>query len=165
VSADEAARRAVEDSEIKAMLCAAFGDVLKPDGSLDRRLVAQIAFSSPQNTATLNAITHPKIAELMLEEAQQCDGDTVIFDASQLFEAGEDVYCSRIVGVLANEGLRAERIMSRDGITLDEAQLRMSAQLSEKFFIDRCDDIIYNNGTEQALCAQVRKLFERLVSE
>ena len=165
VSADKAARLAVEDSEIKAMLCAAFGDVLLPDGTLNRKLVAQIAFSTPEKTAVLNAITHPKIAQLMLKEAQACDGDTVIFDAPQLFEAGEDAYCDIIVGVLAQPKLRMERIVRRDHITRDQAALRMSAQFGEEFFLSLCDDILYNNGTAEELDISVKELYERLVGQ
>lgn len=163
VSADEAARKAVEDSEIKAMLCAAFGDVLKPDGSLDRRRVAQIAFSAPGRVAVLNAITHPKISEIMLEEAQKCSSDIVVFDASQLFEAGQEVYCERVIGVIADQELRLERIIKRDGISSEAAELRMKAQHDERFFIERCDDIIKNDGTVSELLAQVREIDERLV--
>lgn len=161
VSADEAARRAVEDSEVKAMLCAAFGDVLLPDGSLNRQLVAKIAFSTPENTETLNHITHPKISEIMLMQANQSDSDIVIFDASQLFEAHEDVFCCRIVGILADPKIRRERIMQRDGLSREEAERRMSAQLSEQFFINHCDDILYNNGSAQAFSDAVRQYGER----
>lgn len=163
VSADTAARKAVEDSEVKAMLCASFGDVLKEDGSLDRRLLAQLAFSSPGRKSVLNAITHPTIARLMFEEAQSLDNDTVIFDASQLFESGEDAFCDRIIGVLADPDIRLSRIMTRDGITREEAALRMSAQYDEAFFIACCDDILYNNGTAEELNISVEELYERLV--
>ena len=163
VTADEAARQAVEDSEVKAMLCAAFGDVLHEDGSLNRQLTAQIAFSSPGRTAVLNAITHPVIKRIMLEEAQRCDGALVVFDAPQLFEAGEEVFCDTVVGVLAEPHIRMERIMQRDGITQEAAQLRMAAQYDEAFFLAHCDDILYNNGDTDALAAGVRRLYERLV--
>ena len=165
VSADLAARQAVEDSEVKAMLCASFGDVLKEDGSLDRRLLAQLAFSSPGRTAVLNAITHPKIAQIMFEEARRLDGDTVVFDASQLFESREDLFCDHIIGVLASPELRLGRIMQRDGITREEAEQRMTAQYDERFFLDHCDDILYNNGSEQEFDSSVKELYERLVRE
>lgn len=163
ISADEAARKAVEDSEVKAKLCAAFGDVLNADGSLDRRRTAQIAFSTPEKTATLNAITHPKITEIMQEMAQSAATDTAFFDASQLFEAGEDVYCDRIISVLADKDIRMERLVKRDNISREEIALRMSAQYDEKFFIDYSDDILYNNGTREELSDRVLKLYERLV--
>ena len=165
ISADEAAREAVEDAEVRAMLSAAFGDVLKADGTLDRQRVANIAFSTPENTELLNQITHPRIAAIMLDRAEKAASDVVFFDASQLFEAGEDVYCERIVGVVARQELRMERLLSRDRITAREAQLRMSAQFDEGFFLSMCDDILYNNGTREELYTEVRALYERSVSQ
>ena len=53
--------------------------------------------------------------------------------------------------------------MKRDGISSEEAALRMSAQYDEQFFIDYCDDILYNNTTEQELRGCVQRLYERLV--
>ncbi|MBQ9679479.1 MAG: threonylcarbamoyl-AMP synthase [Ruminococcus sp.] len=164
ISADEAAREAVEDSEVKAMLCAAFGDVLKADGSLDRRLVAQIAFSKPGRTAVLNAITHPKIASIMLSKAETADADTVFFDASQLFEARMEVYCDRVIGVIADEAIRMERLLMRDGISREDVALRMSAQFDEGFFLSFCNDILYNNGSLRELSEEVDKLYERSVN-
>ncbi len=161
VSADKAAREAVEDADVKRALCEAFGDVLLPDGSLNRQRVAQIAFSDPENTSRLNAITHPKIAEIMLEKAENADGDPVIFDASQLFESGEDRFCDRIVSIIADREVRMKRLMERDGLSADEIALRMSAQLSEEFFRTYSDDIIENNGTPAQLYAKVREYNER----
>lgn len=163
VSADDAARRAVKDSEVKAMLCAAFGSILRKDGCLDRKRLAELAFSAPGRTAVLNAITHPTIARIMLEEADKAPGDTVVFDASQLFEAKMEGFCDNVIGVLAEAPIRRERIMARDGISRREAAQRMSAQYDETFFLDRCDDILYNNGSARELSAAVRKLYERLV--
>ena len=37
------------------------GDILRQDGSLDRKLLAARAFSSKEGSAALNAITHPAI--------------------------------------------------------------------------------------------------------
>ena len=164
VSADEAAREAVEDAQVKAMLCAAFGDVLNHDGALNRQLVANIAFSTPENTKTLNAITHPTIAAIMLDKAKKAKSDVVFFDASQLFEAGEDVFCDRIIGVIAERDIRMERLLCRDSITREEAALRMAAQFDEGFFLSMCDDILYNNGTREELYTGVRALYERSVN-
>ena len=101
----------------------------------------------------------------MLDRAEKAASDVVFFDASQLFEAGEDVYCERIVGVVARQELRMERLLSRDRITAREAQLRMSAQFDEGFFLSMCDDILYNNGTREELYTEVRALYERSVSQ
>ncbi|MBQ9471942.1 MAG: threonylcarbamoyl-AMP synthase [Ruminococcus sp.] len=164
VSADKAAREAVEDESVLRGLCEAFGDILLPDGSLDRRRTAEIAFSTPENTALLNSITHPVIKRLMLEEAESAQGDTVVFDASQLFESGEDLICDLIIGAVADRETRIRRLLERDGLERSEIERRMSAQYSEEFFGTCCDDIIVNDGTAAELAAAVDELYERSVS-
>lgn len=164
VSADLAARRAVEEADVKAALCAAFGHILLPDGSLDRRRVAEIAFSSPEKTAVLNAITHPAITVIMLGEAEQAQGERVVFDASQLFESGEDRLCDWIVSVVADREIREERLRQRDGISDAAIARRMQAQYDERFFRTYSDVVIENNGTVEQLEAAVQKLYERLVN-
>ena len=64
IDADEIARKVTRPgSFVLSALAAAFGaDLILPDGSLNRPLLAQRAFSSPGQTARLNAITprdHP----------------------------------------------------------------------------------------------------------
>ena len=135
VSADTAARQAVEEADVKAALCAAFGDVLNPDRSLNRARVARIAFGSRKNLQTLNDITHPRIVEIMLEMAAKCERDTVIFDAPQLFEAHADVFCETIISVLSSRKKRLERLIRRDHLRREEVELRMSAQYDEQFFM------------------------------
>ena len=165
VSADLAARRVAEDAQVKAELCAAFGDVLDPAGDLDRRKTAQIAFSSPEKLRKLNEITHPRIVRIMLDEADRADGDTVVFDAPQLFEAGVDPYCDHIVSVLADREMRLRRLMARDHLSADAIAMRMGVQYEERFFEAFSDSVIRNNGSRDELYAQVRTLYERLVTD
>lgn len=67
IDADEIARKVTRPgSFVLSALAAAFGaDLILPDGSLNRPLLAQRAFSSPGQTARLNAITHPAIIQQM----------------------------------------------------------------------------------------------------
>ena len=162
VSADVAARKAVEEPDIKAALCAAFGDVLNPDRSLNRARVARIAFGSRKNLQRLNDITHPRIIEIMLEMAAECEGELVVFDAPQLFEAKADVFCEKIISVLSDREKRLERLVRRDNLRREEVELRMSAQYDEQFFIAHSDCIIDNNGTVGELREQVCGIYGRL---
>lgn len=162
IDADKIAHMATEDEDIKLALCKAFGDVLSDDGSLNRPLVARIAFSSRENIDRLNAITHPKIIELMLKTADEASSDTVVFDAPTLFEAGADVYCDRIISVLSDRERRIERLKKRDNIDITDIELRMSAQKDEAFFIRHSDFVIYNNGDKNELRQNVGKIYERL---
>ena len=133
--------------------------MLNPDRSLNRARVARIAFSSEKNLKTLNSITHPRIVEIMLRKAAECEQDIVIFDAPQLFEAHADVFCEKIICVLSDREKRLERIVRRDNLVKEEAELRMSVQFDERFFIDRSDSIIYNNGSVEELRARVKEVY------
>ena len=88
IDADEIARKVTRPgSFVLSALAAAFGaDLILPDGSLNRPLLAQRAFSSPGQTARLNAITHPAIIQQMRAEtacAFQNEAKAVVLDAPQ----------------------------------------------------------------------------------
>lgn len=133
-------------------VAAYFGsDIINSDGTLDRKLLAKRAFSSKENTRALGGIVHPFVLSEFLNELKAVNGYAV-FDAPQLFESGIDVICDVIVSVVAEEKIRLERIMNRDGITESEARQRINAQLSEEFFRANSDYIIENStdgGLEQ----------------
>lgn len=161
VDADTAARQAVEDGDIRERLSAAFGDVLLSDGSLNRRELARRAFASDQGRQTLNAITHPRIASIMLSAVRQATAD-VIFDAPQLFEAGLEVYCDSIIAVCADEALRRDRLRQRDGLTDDEITARIGAQYDEEFFRRHCDHVIRNNGALDELESELDAIMKKV---
>ena len=53
---------ALYSGECLAELQKAFGrDIIRPEGTLDRRLLARRAFADDESTQTLNRITHPVI--------------------------------------------------------------------------------------------------------
>lgn len=124
----------------------AFGRaIIKEDGTLDRRRLANLAFASEEGKAKLNAITHPVIlARLKKEIAAYKDAKVIVLDAPTLFEAGADRLCRRVVSVLADETVRLGRICRRDGLTEQEALTRMHAQQSDDFYIDRSDYTLDN---------------------
>ncbi len=70
IDADEVAREAVKDKDVLKNLCSQFGDILNTDGTLNRKKLAEIAFSCEENKKKLNQITHPKILSMMLEKAR-----------------------------------------------------------------------------------------------
>lgn len=148
VDADAVAREITEKPEVLSALSYHFGqDILNADGSLNRKVLAQKAFAAPQKTALLNSITHPavtaEIRERLKKYAAQ-NAEYVLLDVPLLFESGEDALCDCTAAVLAPEEIRLQRITARDGITRDEALLRMGAQNGEAYFISRADVLIRN---------------------
>lgn len=123
--------------------------VLHADGTLNRAALAAAAFATPEATERLNRITHPHILRLAEERfsALWAAGVTcVAVDAPLLFESGMDGMCDHTVAVLAPPAVRQARICERDGITAEQAALRMHAQPNEEFYRERADEVLYNDG-------------------
>lgn len=155
-----------------AELAEEFGSrIINPDGTLDRRGLAHLVFNEPdaekreKKLSALNRITHRHIIDEInawLKE-RAAEGDTLaVIDAPQLFESGFDKHCDFIVGVIADYEVRIRRIVSRDGISRESAEKRLSAQKSDDFFIKNCDFIVYNDGGLEALEGQVDVILEKL---
>lgn len=165
---DITAREVVErGSACLAELVAHFGDViLLPDGTMDRKKVASIVFSDTDELEFLTATTHKYIIErikIWLFERELCGDRIVIIDAPQLFDAGADFYCNFILAVLASEDVRLERITARDGISVEAARARMKSQKNDDYFKERCDYIVYNNGSIEKLKKSADKIYNELM--
>ena len=160
IDCDKTARQAVEKGTagLKALKIAFGEDILFSDGSLNRKALAQKAFSTPQNTELLNKILLPFITELVLKE---CEGDKVLLDAPTLFESGLNEKCTATVGVLADRETRIERIKNRDNLSEDEALTRINAGKTDEFYKQNADFVIYNNGETE----EFQKEFEVILSK
>ncbi len=120
-------------------------DIINEDGTLNRRLLACRAFLSCENTEMLNSITHPLITEEFEKEIGKAvkEGyDKAVIDAAALLESECKNLCSKILVVYAPEEMRLERILSRDGITEEEAKIRMNAQKSDEYYFSHADIIV-----------------------
>lgn len=145
---------------------AVFGeDIITDNGTPDRKLLAERAFSSKENTALLSSIVHPFVtAELFdeIKKAAEIGTTTVVYDAPQLFESNADVICDEIISVAAEKSVRLERICKRDNISKENALMRMNSQLDEKFFRENSDYIIENNSDLSSLNVQLVGLLKQL---
>ena len=143
-------------------LVEAFGkQILLADGSLDRRALGGIVFNDPAACEKLNSITHRYVMEEVKGQMERLRREGVpvaVFDAPQLFEAGAHKACGAVVSVLAERGLRLERIIARDNLSAEAAMRRILAQKSDEFFKTHSDYIIENNGTPETLSPQVHRI-------
>lgn len=152
VDADKVAREVVKPgSDLLLPLANAFGhDIIKEDGSLDRRRLAERAFVNKDTAARLSALTHPAIVQRMVNDALAFvkTGRSVVLDAPLLYSAKLDRLCDKVIKVTAPEEIRKARIMSRDGITGKDAGKRMAAQTEEDEASNAADLILVNDGRE-----------------
>lgn len=159
IDCDKTARKAVEPGTpgLSALVSAFGNGILGADGFLNRKELAAAAFSSAEKTELLNKTLLPHIAALIAPELCR---EYVLLDAPTLYESGLDKKCDVTVAVLADVSERTERIIRRDGLTLNEARLRISAGKPDSFYLERADKILYNNGDFKSFLSDAEKLFE-----
>lgn len=167
VDADKISREVMlPNSDCLKELSTAFGkDILLPNGSLNRKKLAEKAFSSKEKTELLNSITHPFIKKEIHKQIENYNFNgekVIILDAPQLFEAKCEQFCDVIVGVLADKSIRKKRIMNRDNITEEQANTRLNAGKPDEFFIKNCDYIIINDGELDKLQMNVEKIISSI---
>jgi dephospho-CoA kinase len=114
--------------------------------------------------AKINAISHPIIIAKVYESIALAKemGKMAVIDAPLLFEAGLDAACDATIGVIAPVEARIARLCLRDGIGADVAKNRFANQKSEDFLKKHCTYIISNNGTGEALAAQVLAVTQKI---
>lgn len=165
IDTDITAREIVEPGKpALSRLAEAFGDrILNPEGTLNRKTLARIAFSDKESLLTLNKITHFYIAEEVNKIIENYPGDIIGIDGAALIESGIAKTCTRVLSVLADNDIRKERIMARDSLSEADAELRMSSQKNNSFYIENSDYIVYNNGRE-GLEEEISKIISELRS-
>ncbi len=152
IDADEEARLAVNKGE-KAYndIVAYFGEeILTEDGSIDRPKLGGIIFPNPEKRAVLNSIVHPAVREKMQQKKEQyisLGERIIVLDIPLLFESKLTQLIDKVIVVYVDEQTQLERLMSRNGYTIEEAKSRIASQLPLKDKRNWADYVIDNNGS------------------
>lgn len=166
INADEVAHEVLLDPRVKNELCGRFGqDILDDNGEINRGELAKKAFANPNSLAMLGAITHPAIIKEILDRIELLEGrgeKIILLDAPTLFESGAHKMCSKIIFVTADGQIRKKRIMERDGLSEQGAELRLRAQKTDDFY-KSADYKIINNGDKRELEKSALSLKETLI--
>jgi dephospho-CoA kinase len=141
-----------------APLAARFGaDMVAEDGSIDRRALAGIVFADREALADLDAITHPAVIDAIRARLATSSARIVAVDAVKLIESGLAEICDSVWLVVCDPLIQRERLMRRNGLTGDEADLRLAAQPDDAGRRARANVVIDNSGTRDDLERQVTK--------
>ena len=168
IDADQIARDVTRPGqETLLMLREAFGsEIINDDGTLDRRKLAGIAFQSDEKKKLLEKITHSAIREEIncrLRTSAAKHENAVVLDVPLLMESGIDGLCDTVWVVTTAKDVRIERISARDGITKEEINARINAQISDRERFARADEIIDNSGDKEALYREIERLIKKYV--
>ena len=142
-------------------------ELLLLDRTIDRQKLGAIVFSDPKALAKLNEITHPRIyieLEKEMTAKQKIGGDkkALVVEAAILIEAKWFPLFEQIWVVVTEKETAIQRLADSKGLTREQAQARINAQLSNEERISYANVVIENNGTLEEMRKQVEQAWEKL---
>ena len=167
--ADQISREILPGSPLLPALAERFGeDILNADGTLDRRLLADRAFASPEGKAALDRLTHPEIVRRIRaakQAAQAAGAPLFVLDGAVIVGTAAQAECDRLCVVTAPFETSVARIVARDGIAPEMAARRLNAKTPEAVLTAQADYILHNDAGLDALQEAAARLCETLRTE
>jgi dephospho-CoA kinase len=167
IDADRIAREIVEPGRpAYAAVVERFGQaILNPDGTIDRKALADIVFSDATALADLNATTHPVIGHEMVERraAAEASGGVVVLDVPLLKPTHRDqLGFDAVIVVDTPVDIAVSRLIEHRSFERADAEARVAAQMSREERLALADFTVDNSGDKEALTAQVERLWSDL---
>ncbi|MGD8776614.1 MAG: dephospho-CoA kinase [Syntrophobacterales bacterium] len=169
LDADEVAREVVLPGRPAwTKLREVFGsDFFQVDQSLNRNKLRRLIFADPEKRLQLNNIVHPEVMREIQHRSEQMAATAadavLVVDVPLLLEVGAADRFDRVVVVYANESVQIDRLMKRDGLSLEEATEALAAQMVLGEKVGKADYVIDNSGTREETQVQVEEVWQELL--
>jgi len=138
LDADQTARDVVEPgTEGLRLVVEEFGsDILDGTGALDRKKLGAIVFADEAKRKKLNAIIHPKVFVKQNEWLVECEhsdpNGIAIVDAALMIESGGYKRFDKLIVVWCEAEVHLGRLLTREQLSREDAEKRISAQMSQE---------------------------------
>lgn len=169
IDADSIGKSVLSFNNIKNKLVRTFGkDILENDGSINRRELGKIVFSSKENLKKLNRITLPVLTKLIKKKINELKRKKVkyaILDAAILIEANWHKLVDEVWVVYTDPEIQLERLIKRENYSIDEAKNRINAQLSIEEKLKYADKIINNSYDWERTKEQIDNILKEIFKD
>jgi len=168
VSADEIAREVVlpGTTGLKQVVDTFGPGILADDGALDRKKMGTLVFADGARKKALEALLHPLIAkraEEIFKDAIARGVSPIVYEVPLLFEAGlHKAGFKKIIVVTADDDTCIERVMKRDGLSIEQARERLASQIPTEVKLKGADVVLDNSGSISELERAVLGIFPNL---
>lgn len=146
--------------------------ILGDGGEIDRKKLGTLVFSEERAREKLNRLVHPLILREERELMTQLEANpnpsrapVIIVDAALMVEVGSHRDYDALVVVYCHPRIQLRRLMSRDGLTEEEARRRIETQMPLFEKIKYADYIIENSGKLGATLQQIQHTFRELLHQ
>jgi dephospho-CoA kinase len=125
--------------------------ILHPDRTINRAQLGPLVFEDQEKRAKLNSIVHPEVFAAWhqcIERIRKAKPDAIVLsDVPLLIEAGMQSLVDVVVLVYVAPEEQIRRLMTRNGCSRKEAELRFASQMSIDDKISYAHIVIDNRGT------------------
>jgi dephospho-CoA kinase len=146
----------------------AFGpDVVGADGEIDRKALGGKVFGDPAQRRRLEGIVWPWMKATMAERMAKIRAEgtpVVVLEAAVLIEADWIDITDQVWVVVVAPELARQRVVERNGLTPEQADARIAAQLTNEERVKHARVVIENGGTIDELRAKVDAAWEQLMA-
>ena len=143
-----------------------FGEqILDEAGKIDRKKFGAIVFREPKKLKNLEQILHPKIKAEIFFKASQLEslGQVYFVDIPLFFEKKERYAEFKNVAVIyAPKELLLSRLMSRNGLNLEEAKARVELQMDIEQKREMANFLIDNSSDRENLELELEKFLKQI---
>ena len=143
-----------------------FGEqILDEAGKIDRKKLGAIVFREPKKLKNLEQILHPKIKAEIFFKASQLEslGQVYFVDIPLFFEKKERYAEFKNVAVIyAPKELLLSRLMSRNGLNLEEAKARVELQMDIEQKREMVNFLIDNSSDRENLELELEKFLKQI---
>lgn len=135
--------------------------ILTPEQKFDRQALRARIFADPALRQRIEAILHPLIKQRMIEQSTALHAPYVILAIPLLLEAGWHDMVDRILVIDCPVETQLKRTMLRDGISHEQAEAIIAAQMNRAARLAQADDIVTNDGALSQLREHISALHQR----
>jgi dephospho-CoA kinase len=140
----------------------AFGkQIVRDDGSIDRKRLGEIVFSDSASRERLESITHPAILAEMKEAIAGIAREghrAAAVEATLIHESGRKGLFEAVISVTCDRETAISRLAARDGMSRGDAEARLRAQMNPDRKAGASDFVIDNSSSPEETRRQVRRI-------
>jgi dephospho-CoA kinase len=137
-------------------------NIINPDGTIDRRRLAEEVFGKPARLAILNSLVHPPVTrleeEIMAEFGRREPKGIAILEAAILIETGTYKRFDRLILTVCDKECQIRRAMHRDGVTRGEVLARLRRQMPPEEKRKYADYVIDTSRTKEDTVKKVEEV-------
>jgi dephospho-CoA kinase len=168
IDADRIVHELLEPGQsVHQAVVAAFGkQILRPDGTIDRKILGKIVFRDEKARQNLNSIVHPATIQRQKEWLDQLEAAHPnaigIVEAALMVEVGTYRNYDKLIVVVCSLEEQRRRLRARSHLSEDEINARIASQMPLDEKAKFADFVIDSSGELEATRRQVEKVNSKL---